>query len=267
MKLVAAQRLDKDQRKDAFIHLADTLSVSYPKNPWPLFPHVLEVLQVLGEDKSQASKAHNISYLLTRNVIMAMRDKQSRKINPDHILTLVKDFDEYAPLKDAIDFLLKDRDNRDTWHSLRDELLNRSNLVLRYAMAASLADACTADPPSMKLDEITALVNETDLNKFELGAYALSSIYVRKPKWIEPLVLRKMAGRSEYTGRSALATMLLILYYRLAAVGRATCARSSAARGSGNRSGTVTNSTCAPSKPPRLSWQSQGAQFGGQNLK
>jgi hypothetical protein len=222
---VARSRQTPETRARSLDSLAKAIAAVYPKDPWGLFPHVLEVLQVLSKDEYQDFAARDFVDRLTRVVIMGLRTaaghQEGGKVIPEHIATLIGDFYEVDPLKNAIALLLSDY--RYAWPKIRKQLLAKNSYALRYAMAISLADACCQEPPLITLEEIADLIGEDkDLNEFELGAYALTLVYARKPDLIyaggpNPAAvknLRKLAERPEMLGWSIVGDFLLNLMFR-----------------------------------------------------
>ncbi len=232
VQAVARGRLSDEQRGEALNSLVKALEAELPINPLPLISHVVELIHVLNMEENQQLEASESSGRLVQLIIMALRSPGERKdssekrkeggrVVPEHIVTLIGDFYEADPLKGAIDLLLKD--HRPAWPRLQEKLLETNNYVLRYAMAESLADACTEEPTSMELDEVAALIVEKRLYEFELGGYALGFIYARKPELIDPANpankanlsnLEMLAGRPEYPGRSILGDLFLNLVFR-----------------------------------------------------
>jgi TIR domain len=223
VRLVAIERLDAVARESALnklvTALAAALSGAGRGSPliWLLFPHLMEVLNVLNNEEHSESEARRYMDMLARTVVMALRfmeDKQlAKQIGPDYLAGVLSHYYEVDPLKGAIDLLLKE--HREIWPRLQQEFLNANNYVLRYAMATCLADACTEPPASMTVEEVTALFDGArNINEFEMAGYALGMIYARRTGAIELAKLERLAKREEYPGRSILGDLFLNLVFR-----------------------------------------------------
>jgi hypothetical protein len=214
VQAVARGRLTLGQRGEALNRLVKALESAFPEDPVRLFPHIVEVLQVLGQEEHRDLEASDAADRLARLIIIALRTIGSgSKVPAEYLEAFLSYFYEVDPLIGALDVLM--REHWHVWPRLQERLLAADNYVLRYAMASSLANACTGDAPFAGVEEVAALTGESKtLNEFELGGYALALIYARNPASIDPANLQKLAARREYPGRSILGDFLLNLVFR-----------------------------------------------------
>ncbi len=187
---------------------------------WALFthltPHLLSVLHHLHQ-REDFWESDNSALLepLARLVIFALlragEDERRGEghVVPEYLATVLAGFYEVEPLSGGIDILL--RRHRDAWPELLDRLLSTDNYVVRYAAAKSLAKAHITRPQLTTVEEIAALLEQNDLNKFELGGVALALIYTSQPKLIESRHLQKVANRNFYPGWRILGDLALNL--------------------------------------------------------
>jgi hypothetical protein len=94
---------------------------------------------------------------------------------------------------------------------LLERLLSTDNYVVRYAAAKSLAKAYMTIPRLTTLEEIAALLEQKDLNKFELGGVALALIYTWQPELMESRHLQRLANRNFCPGWAILGDLALNL--------------------------------------------------------
>ncbi len=192
------------------------LDAGFKVSSGPLIPHVLSALAFVQSAEFYDSDAGESLDRLAQMAVMALGVEGAERKHafvPEDLAAVLCEFYEVQRLSAPIELLL--RDHRAAWPTLQLQLLGVNNYVLRYAMAGGLADACTAETPTMRVEEIVTLLDETRTpNEFELGGYALGLIYARQPELIEPAELRKLAARRAYPGRKILGDLFLNLVFR-----------------------------------------------------
>ncbi|HLH91129.1 MAG TPA: DUF4062 domain-containing protein [Xanthobacteraceae bacterium] len=176
-----------------------------------LIPHVVCVLHFLHLDDYQAAAAGDSLDALAQEAIYALLDAGAENISPEYLASVLSDFYEVEPLWGAIKAFRTE--NRAAWPALQKQLLGVNNYVLRYAIAATLADAYEGEPEV--LDEIVALVERAgEHNEFEAGGYALAMVYMSHPDLIAQRLLDRLAADATYVGPSIVSFLLLNLAYR-----------------------------------------------------
>ena len=180
-----------------------------------LIPHVVCVLHFLHLDEYQAAADGDSLDALAQEAIYALLDAGAENISPEYLASVLSTFYEVEPLWGAIRAFRAE--NRAGWPALQKQLLGVNNYVLRYAIAATLADAYEGEPEV--LDEIVALVERAgEPNEFEAGGYTLAMVYMSHPDLLEQprarVLLDRLAADETYVGPSIVSFLLLNLAYR-----------------------------------------------------
>jgi hypothetical protein len=100
----------------------------------------------------------------------------------------------------------------ESWEQILKYLLSDDDFVIRFTIAHALADLVDSKA-SPRLSEILQLLQEKDVNRGELGGYALKLVYAKCPRWIDPAVLNTLAASEIYSSRSVLGDLLLHLAF------------------------------------------------------
>ncbi len=182
------------------------------------FPHLLQVLPKLDAPDFRGNEQNDILDDVAKLIVLALtRQYDDEEAYPEGLPGLLGCFYEVDPLAEPLNFLLRQMHGRPEkdWHHFRDECLSRQNYVLRFALASALSAA--VDEKLYDSKEITQLVKSPlTLNHFELGGYALKSLYSDPESYggIDPALLGRLAGHRCYPGRSILGDLLLNLVYQ-----------------------------------------------------
>ena len=137
--------------------------------------------------------------------------EEARRINPRKLARLLKGLYMTEPLSGGIRLLMEY--HHPEWPEILSDFLKTDDYVLRHVMAEALAENfLDRDSGQRGLpEEICQLIEDPDLNRQELGAYALQQIYASKPELIQPDYLNRLANGETYPFRSALGDLLLRL--------------------------------------------------------
>jgi hypothetical protein len=184
------------------------------------FPHLLQALPELDAPDFRGNETSNILDDVAKLIVLALtrqfeaESKDSpEEPYPERLPGLLGCFYEVDPLGKPLELLLERLHARpENWRKFRDACLDSQNYVLRFALADALAAAVEAG--LYDLSEVTRLLDrESKLNHFELGGYALKSLYSNPdtPRPIDSCLLGRLAEHKCYPGRSILGDLLLNL--------------------------------------------------------
>jgi hypothetical protein len=209
-----------------FLHrcLVEAPSVDRRRELDKYFPHLLQAIPELDAPDFRGNEAANILESVADLVVFALTNQyrfEGGEAYPERLPDLLGCFYEVDPLEGPLDYLL-DRiagrpDAEAEWRRFRDDCLKQQNYVLRFALAEALAKHAEKGAKPLDRGEIESLiVQRGDLNKFELGGYALKSL-CSDPKQIDantPKLLEEIARRSSYPSGPILGDLFLNLVYQ-----------------------------------------------------
>lgn len=160
-----------------------------------------------GDDVSQLAKLTTIA--LGQPEIPA---DEVRRIDPDKLARLIEGLYMTEPLFGGVHLLLSY--HRERWPVLLDRFLKSEDYVLRHTIAEALAaNYLEGDPDdpeiASRLEEVRDLLKSQDINRRELGGYAIAMIYGEQPSLIDPESVNILADGETYFFRSILGDMLL----------------------------------------------------------
>ncbi len=139
----------------------------------------------------------------------------AKSIDALKLASILRRFYEIEPQYNGIRVLMNY--HADKWEEILDDLLSDDDFVIRFTIARALADRAIADlgknNRSSKLDYIVQLSRESDVDRSELGAYALKLVYAKLPNTINGAALNTLAASEIYSSRSVLGDLLLHLAF------------------------------------------------------
>jgi hypothetical protein len=206
-------------------------------------PHFLQVLHYLDEPAFRRTEQGDPLDSTVKRVVLqftALVAGASKDDIPTHLAglpKLVARYYEVDKLSDLLVPLLPHIEVPSTeWTAFRDDCLAADNYVLRYSLGEALGARALGDKTGKTLREIERLIEkQMNLNQFELGGYALKTVYSKMTRHdffsrlIErfvPFVRRRREGRFKrtllsllaehqcYPGRSILGDLMLNLVYQ-----------------------------------------------------
>lgn len=210
-------------------------------------PHLLQVLRHLEEPAFRGSDKGDILDAAVEQVVLHLatvmeaatddvKDDMIKEYVPD-LPRLIGRFYQVAPLCKLLNVLLQRIQVPSIlWRDFRDECLAADNYVLRYALADALAGRAQSNALGRTMREIEDLLTQPKtLNHFELGGYALKSVYsemadkgflsrlvegllasVRRTRdtRVDTALLSCLANHVCYPGRSILGDLMLNLAHQ-----------------------------------------------------
>jgi len=136
--------------------------------------------------------------------------RQAKIVDALKLASILRRFYEIEPQYGGIRMLLDY--HAENWEQILEYLLSDDDYVIRFTIAQALADKVKSRT-SAKLSYILQLVKQMDMNRRELGGYALGLVYAKQPRMIDPAVLNALAASEVYTGRSIVGDLLLHLAF------------------------------------------------------
>jgi hypothetical protein len=163
--------------------------------------------EISADERSELDQLAKLVTLALGDEDHPPSDDDARRIAPEKLANLIAGLYMVEPLKGGIKLLLKH--HREQWPALLEKLLKTDDYVVRHTIAEALADECLdADGPE-QMQAIYALLDSSDLNRQELGAYAVQEVYTADTDAIDSKYLNRLANGEIYPFRSALGDLLI----------------------------------------------------------
>jgi hypothetical protein len=222
VKHAVRRRMSQPEREAALTEIISAIlrfGESRPPSS-QLIPTIVDVLALLRTDEFRNSdvrdRAEEIGDLLCALVISG-DDLEVVEWMPELFVTAISEMYAVNPLSKIFRLFVERVKNRGRigWETLQDQLLKSSNYVLSFTLAENLATAWKDD----RLRLSSLLADPGNINRFELGAFALGMIYARHPDLVEAdaSIIRALASDGTYVGKAILGrlfTHLIINQFR-----------------------------------------------------